>query len=137
MSADLAESGFVPSLAATLNRGYADRFGRPENEHGTVTVDTIGLEYSDSTWLLLNFFGKGVAVIRSPADGWLEAPGIVPEERENGLHLSLLSHTLAHLPGDAAGWRMVSFNDPDPWLEDYRQAGFQISRTHHLYRKDL
>lgn len=133
----------LPTLAALLNRSFADRFGRAENEHKAVTVETIqaNLDAPDGESvrlgfsLLLNFFGKGVAVVRSHPNGWIESPGVVPEERHQDLHILLLAQTLQNLrPGPV---NLLSHDDDAAWLEAYQSAGFKVRHTWIGFHKDL
>jgi GNAT superfamily N-acetyltransferase len=136
----------LPTLAALLHRAYHDRFGRPEFETDGVTVETVqaeidadpdaGLERDYFT--MLNFFGKGVAVVRCRGLAWIDAPGVVPEERGNGLHLPLLAAALNHLKakGSRAIW-LVSCDDDPAWIADYRRAGFTMETTRTCWQKKI
>lgn len=133
----------LPTLAALLNRAYGDRFGRPENEHKAVTVETIQAKLAASgdealeqrLHLILNFFGKGVAVIRTHENGPIEAPGVVPEERHNQLHTLLLAHTLQQTGTGPVS--LYACSEEPGWLDEYISAGFKVQHTWIGYHKDL
>ncbi len=136
----------IPTLSALLNRAYADRFGRPENEHKAVTNETIQA-YLDapgneaarrSFWLILNNFGKGICVTRVHENRWIEAPGTVPEERGNGYAMSLLANVLREMRNDDLYPKsMLSYDEPVNRIAAYEFAGFQVENSWTGYYKDL
>ena len=136
----------LPTLAALLHRAYHDRFSRPEHETDGVTVETVRAEIDADAdaeierdyFILFNDFGKGVAVVRCRGLDWIDGPGVVPEERENGLHLPLLAAALHQLRSRGAGSTWLTTWDDDPaWIDDYRESGFNLQTTKTCWQKKL
>ncbi|HUF39949.1 MAG TPA: hypothetical protein VMN57_15595 [Anaerolineales bacterium] len=128
----------LPTLAATLHRAYHDKFSRPEYETDGVTVDTVRAEIEAHPeaeierdyFTMLNFLGKGVAVVRSRGHDWIDGPGVVPEERENGLHLPLLTAAMQHLESRGSrAVRLMAFDDDPSRIDEYRRIGFDLEAT--------
>ncbi len=136
----------LPTLAALLHRAYQDKFSRPEYEADGVTADTVraeleadpGAEIESDFFTLLNVYGKGVGVVRCRGTDWIDAPGVVPEERGRQMHLPLLTTALRHIKTRGARSAFLVAFDEDPALiEDYRQAGFTLVGTRTCWQKKL
>ena len=67
-------------------------------------------------------------MLQTFGNGQFDAPGIVPEERENNLHRILLNRVI-QADEDPHPLHMLSFDDPPSWIADYENAGFVINET--------
>lgn len=137
--------GHMPTLAVLLVRAFKDRPGRPESESGAVTAERVQSELDhlggrmppDGIFILLNASGKGVGIVRAWDGNRIEAPGVVPEERANNLHIPLLHTAMHYLRQQGAGEIVLDSVDVDSWLDDYLAAGFRVTARQTRWIKDL
>lgn len=70
--------------------------------------------------------------------GYIDAPGVLPWRRDQGLYLPLLVTALQYLRAQRpASIEMESWGDDERNLALYQQAGFDIARQSVLYRLNL
>jgi GNAT superfamily N-acetyltransferase len=140
-----SELQHIPTLSALLNRAFYDLYGHTENEPGIVTVEYLEEEMRrlpeeyppEGMYILLNMFGKAVGFVRGRGS-LVDAPGVVPEERRNNLHLPLVLTAMRHLRNEGAGaLRLVSFGDLPETIEIYKRAGFSVSTRYIAYQRTL
>ncbi len=141
-----SELQHLPTLTALLNRAYYDLYGHAENFPGTVTVEYVGGQFErrpelyppDGMYILLNMFGKAVGFIRAYRGSVIDAPGIVPEERRNNLHLPLLLTAMRHLRNQGAeALRLYSCGDIPETIETYKRSGFSLVARQIAFERGL
>jgi mycothiol synthase len=64
--------------------------------------------------------------------GYLDAPGVVPEQRENGLYLPQMLHAAhwvrSQAPRESIAIELESWGDSPQTLAAYQEVGFEIIR---------
>ncbi|MEW5871815.1 MAG: GNAT family N-acetyltransferase [Chloroflexota bacterium] len=138
-------------LAEVCNLSRRDMWGHAENTPGAVTEQDMPslLTY----WLPENIFlafdpqGQAVGICAvQPAEQpnnrsraqLIDAPTIVPAQRQRGLHLPLLLAAMHRLRSCAAGEiRLEAFGDSEEAVGLYQQAGFILDSRYIAYCCDL
>ena len=136
----------VPTVAATINRSFYDRYGYAANEPGTVTeeylrdrIENTPEDYPETRmFILLNMIGKAVGFVRCRRENLVDAPGIVPEERRNNLALPLLLTAMRTLRNAGARTlRLISWGELPATLDEYKKAGFSLVKRRIGYEHRL
>jgi len=137
-----SELKHLPTLAALLNRAYYVRSGYLTSEDLPITIEFLQEHFQkypdyfppEGMFILLNSFGKAVAYIRAFGEDAINSPGIVPEERQYGLHLALLQVALAHLRAKGPKKYQLFLNEGQQYLfDDYRSIGFSVKKEFDVY----
>lgn len=138
----------LPQLTAAMNGCYDGLWG-----HSTVTEEQVARWLSDwppdGIFLLFDAGGEVAGICRTEVSrqlsaqrgeptGYIDAPGVVPWRRLQGLYLPLLVTALHYLRAkQPAAIELESWGDDDQNLALYQVAGFDIARQSILYRLHL
>lgn len=135
-----------PLLLDMYNRAFQGLWGHWE--HVTVeNLQEILAEQKPETIFLVvaqngEVVGTGRGEISEPLSerggtrtGYLDAPGVVPEYRANGLYLPMLLHA-AHLVRDqeVVDIELESWGDDPQVLAQYQEVGFEVMHQPGIYR---
>jgi ribosomal protein S18 acetylase RimI-like enzyme len=130
-----------PLLLEMYNRAFQGLWGHWE----TVTEESVRdiVENPAGSFLLFDSAGEVVGICRGELSeqlqekygkptGYLDAPGVVPEQRENGLYLPQMLH-VAHwvcsqASHEAIAIELESWGDSPQTLAAYQSMGFEIIR---------
>jgi ribosomal protein S18 acetylase RimI-like enzyme len=138
----------LPQLTAAMNSCYDDLWG-----HSPVTEEQVAHWLADwpadGIFLLFDAGGEVAGICRTEVSrqlsaqrgeptGYIDAPGVVPWRRLQGLYLPLLVTALDYLRAkQPAAIELESWGDDDQNLALYQVAGFDIARQSILYRLNL
>ena len=78
---------------------------------------------------------EALSQLRGTRTGYLDAPGVVPEHRANGLYLPMVLHAV-HLVRDreAVDIELESWGDDPQVLAQYQEVGFEVIHGLSIYR---
>ena len=120
-------------LANAIERGHAGLFG-----HNAVTelgLETL-LEAFDFENILLLFDAEGEVAgyckfaPLEEGEGYLDAPGVVPEQRRPELYRALATAALQQLQVQGCDFvTLESWGDSDEIIEAYKELGFDLEHT--------
>jgi mycothiol synthase len=141
-----AELGDIALVVDMTNRAYAEQWG-----HHEVTAEEMEpyLATLPADGIFIAFAGDGSPVgltrveVREIIDpdepsGYIDAPGVLPEHRDAGLHVPLLLTAAAHLRGEGHGpLALESWGDAEETLDLYRDLGFENFQREVSYRLEL
>lgn len=135
----------LPLLVEVLNRSFHDIPGHAANEVGVVTVESVsemlGINYlPEHLFLAFAPDNTPAGVCRLRLHGFsdnhsgfdiVDAPGIVPEHREQNLHVPLILTAVhwqrKHSKGDLM---LESYGDSEVTIAAYEALGFQLRRRY-------
>jgi ribosomal protein S18 acetylase RimI-like enzyme len=138
----------LPLLTDAMNRCYDGLWG-----HNVVTEDDLATWLQDwapdGIFLIFDAGGEVAGVCRAVLSrqrsaergeptGYIDAPGVLPWRRRQGLYMPLLATAVRFLRSrQPAAIELESWGDDDQTLELYEQAGFGVARRSVLYRLNL
>jgi ribosomal protein S18 acetylase RimI-like enzyme len=138
----------LPLLTASLNSCYDGLWGHSPSTEEQVKQSLVEWE-PEGVLLVFDTGGEVAGVCRARLDreltakhgaptGYVDAPGVVPWRRLQGLYMPLLLTALQYLrPQHPATIELESWGDDVQNLELYQQAGFEVARKSVLYRLNL
>jgi mycothiol synthase len=142
----------LPAVVEVHNRSFADQWGHAENYQATTGELILNwLSSTDPAGVFLAFAPGGsvagfcralLATENDNPDGngtdQLDAPGVVPEHRHQGLYRPLVLTAMHWLRAQARHPIILqSWGDSDQTIAVYRDVGFELLQHFFAYRCDL